>query len=93
MKISKLLNKKNFSITLISLLSITAYAEEKPVDIWNVNEQKIEENSATSKSNEDQNNDIEIKNESKIYTMQSKKKENSIEIENLGRRDSYKQLQ
>ena len=38
MKISKLLNKKNLSIVIFSLLitSLSLFAEDKPVDIWNL---------------------------------------------------------
>ena len=42
MKILKLLNKKNLSIIIISLLSIFAIAEDKPVDIWNIDKKEIE---------------------------------------------------
>ncbi len=37
MKILKLLNKKYFSILIFYLLSATnTFAEDKPVDIWNL---------------------------------------------------------
>ena len=40
MKILKLLNKKNLSIIIISLLlPLFSIAEEKPVDIWNIDKQ------------------------------------------------------
>ena len=41
MKILKLLNKKYFSILLIVLIGFTSYAEEQPVDIWNIENKKI----------------------------------------------------
>ena len=40
MKILKLLNKKNFSIIFIFLLGLSTYAEDKPVDIWNIDTTK-----------------------------------------------------
>ena len=41
MKILKLLNNKNLSITIISLLlSFSSIAEEKPVDIWNIDKKE-----------------------------------------------------
>ena len=45
MKISKLLNKKYFSIILILLFGASAGAEDKPVDIWNIENEKIEKKS------------------------------------------------
>jgi len=43
MKISKLLNKKYFSIILILLFGMSASAEDKPVDIWNLDKKEFEE--------------------------------------------------
>ena len=41
MKILKLLNNKNLSIIIISLLlSFSSIAEEKPVDIWNLDKKE-----------------------------------------------------
>ena len=42
MKTSKLLNKKYFSIILILFFGLSSYAEEKPVDIWNIEQKEIE---------------------------------------------------
>ena len=78
MKILKLLNKKNLSIIIISLLlSFPSIAEEKPVDIWildkketqNISEENlsIEKNEETSQSN--------------IYKIQSDKKEETIKLD------------
>ena len=90
MKTLKLLNKKNFSIILISFLAIASHAEEQPVDIWNINEQKIEENSALTDSKEDKNINIKVKNESEIYNMQSQKKKISIELGEISNSDEIK---
>ena len=60
MKISKLLNKKNsIFLILFFLLSFNSYAQDNPVDIWNIdksktNEQVItEEKVETTESNEE----------------------------------------
>ena len=78
MKILKLLNNKNLSIIIISLLlSISSIAEEKPVDIWNLDKketQNISEENLSVEKNE------EI-SQSSIYKMQSDKKEESIELD------------
>jgi hypothetical protein len=42
MKISKLLNKKNLSIVIFFLISLSSFAEDKPVDIWNLEKQEAE---------------------------------------------------
>ena len=40
MKILKLLNKKYLSLILILFLCSKSFADDKPVDIWNINEEK-----------------------------------------------------
>ena len=72
MKILRLLNKF-FFITLF-FLSFKIIAEEKPIDIWNIDKKKTEETSENnllnlSKENIDQNN-----SDKSIYDMQSEKK-------------------
>ena len=43
MKILKLLNKKNLSIIVISLIfPFLSIAEDEPVDIWNIDKKEIE---------------------------------------------------
>jgi len=78
MKILKLLNKKNLSIIIISLLlSISSIAEEKPVDIWNLEKQEAdnisEENLSLQRTEE--------KSQNSIYKMQTDKNENSIKLD------------
>ena len=46
MKILRLLNKKYFSILLILLIGFSSYAEEQPVDIWNIDKKNKDENSS-----------------------------------------------
>ena len=78
MKILKLLNNKNLSIIIISLLlSISSIAEEKPVDIWNLDKketQNISEENLSVEKNEETS-------ESSIYKMQSDKKEETIKLD------------
>jgi hypothetical protein len=78
MKILKLLNKKNLSIIIISLLlSLPSIAEEKPVDIWNLEKQEsdnvFEENLSLEKT--------EQESQSSIYKMQSDKNKDSIKLD------------
>ena len=78
MKILKLLNNKNLSIIIISLLlSISSIAEEKPVDIWNLDKketQNISEENLSVEKNEETS-------KSSIYKMQSDKKEETIKLD------------
>ena len=78
MKILKLLNKRNLSIVIITLLfPFYLVAEEKPVDIWNIDKQEAE-------SISEENLSIEKKEEisqSSIYKMQSNKNEDSIKLD------------
>ena len=78
MKILKLLNKKNLSIIIISLLlSLPSIAEEKPVDIWNLEKQETdiisEENLSFQKT--------EQESQSSIYKMQADKNKDSIKLD------------
>ena len=77
MKISKLLNKKNLSIVIFSLISLSSFAEDKPVDIWNLEKQESE---TISEENLSIENKQEV-SESSIYKMQSDKKEVSIKLD------------
>ena len=75
MKILKLLNSKDLSIIIISLLlNFSSIAEEKPVDIWNLDKketQNISEENLSVEKNEETS-------QSSIYNMQSDKKKESI---------------
>ena len=84
MKILRLLNKKHFSIILILFFWQLSFAEDAPIDIWNLDTQNSEQKLSTQK------NDIETFEENNtnkssvtdIYKLQSQKKNNSIEQEN-----------
>ena len=77
MKILKLLNKKNLSIVIFSLISLSSFAEDKPVDIWNLEKQESE---TISEENLSIENKQEV-SESSIYKMQSDKNEDSIKLD------------
>jgi hypothetical protein len=77
MKILKLLNKKNLSIVIFSLFSISSFAEDKPVDIWNIEKQKTENISEENLSIENK----QVVSESSVYKMQSDKNEDSIKLD------------
>jgi hypothetical protein len=77
MKISKLLNKKNLSIVIFSLISLSSFAEDKPIDIWNLEKQEVETISEENLSIENKQ-DV---SESSIYKMQSDKNEDSIKLD------------
>ena len=47
MKISKLLNRINYLIILIFLLTSISHAEDKPIDIWNIKEDDKDVNFST----------------------------------------------
>ena len=78
MKILKLLNKKYFSILIFYLLSgINTFAEDKPVDIWNLEKKETDIVLETNISNQNQNNSTV----SSIYDMQSNKKIDPIKLD------------
>ena len=78
MKILKLLNKKNLSIIIISLLlPLFSTAEEKPVDIWNIDKQETETISEENLSS----GNSEKKFQSNIYKMQVDKNQDSIMLD------------
>ena len=78
MKILKLLNKKNLSIIIISLLlSLPSVAEEKPVDIWNLEKQESDSISEENLSLEK----TEQESQSSIYKMQADKNKDSIKLD------------
>ena len=78
MKTLKLLNKKNLSIIFIFLLSsFQTIAEDKPVDIWNIDKKEVQPSSEIIISEEK----INETSESTIYQMQADKNIDSIELD------------
>jgi len=81
MKISKLLNKNYFSILFAIILGFNCFADDKPVDIWDI-EKKETDKISNKNSTLDSDSNQTLKNfESNIYDMQSKKKNNDIQLE------------
>ena len=82
MKTLKLLNSKYLSILLIVfLLSANSKAEDNPVDIWNIDKDKIE---TTKPDNNQNNNEVlitEENTESSVYDMQKQKQINTVQFE------------
>ena len=79
MKTLKLLNKKNFSIIIFSLIAPTiSFAEDKPVDIWNIEKKEVETISEENLSEENSNEEI---SENNVYRMQSDKKDDAIKLD------------
>ena len=79
MKTLKLLNKKNFSIIIFSLIASTiSFAEDKPVDIWNIEKKEVETISEENLSEENSNEEI---SENNVYRMQSDKKDDAIKLD------------
>ena len=83
MKILKLSNKVNFSILFVIFYSIFANAEDKPIDIWNIDKKEIEEISSTNKNVITEDTDLKLKEntDSDIFNMQTLKENDSIELE------------
>ena len=81
MKISKLLNKKYFLIIISLLIGLNSFADEKPVDIWNIEKKKIEDDLKTNSISSENEKVIINNNKSSIYNMQSQKKTDIIKLE------------
>ena len=62
MKNLKLLSKKLLVITIVLFTSIESYSSDKPVDIWNLNQEKKDQNSETSLPTDESNNSYSEKN-------------------------------
>ena len=78
MKILKLLNKKYFSVLIFYLLSgINTFAEDKPVDIWNLEKKETDIVVKTVISDQNQSNNTK----NSIYDMQSNKKIDPIKLD------------
>jgi len=82
MKILRLLNNKKIIILLsIFLLNSNSIAEDQPIDIWNTDKKKVEENQSSEKNIIEENDNKKKLFESDIYKMQSDKKNNEIELD------------
>tara|TARA_B100002051_G_C16722315_1_gene633203 strand:- start:379 stop:2142 length:1764 start_codon:yes stop_codon:yes gene_type:complete len=79
MKILRLLNKKNFLVIFILFFCLKTFAEDQPVDIWNI--EKNENNTSVEKVVIDDEQEFKEVKESDIYKMQTRKKENQINLD------------
>ena len=78
MKILKLLNKKSILFFLICLISISAViAEDKPIDIWDIEKKENEVITETNISNENTTNN----SKTSVFDLQSDKENNPIELD------------
>ena len=81
MKILKLLNRKSFTIILLSLFSFGVCAEDQPVDIWSIEKEKNDEKLLTNEIIINENPENKTQTEFNNYNMQSQKENNSIKLE------------
>ena len=80
MKILKLLNSNNFSIILaIILIVFNAKAEDEPIDIWNIDQNKIEETKSNISQNSLENKSTEI-SQTSIFDLQSEKETEGVQV-------------
>ena len=78
MKILKLLSKKSILFFLSYLISVSSIlAEDKPIDIWNLEKKEIEVITETKISTEN----ISGNSETSVFDMQSDKQNNPIELD------------
>ena len=78
MKILKLLNKKILLIKLVYLIFFTpAFAEEKPIDIWNIEKK---DNQAISETNISSENSSSTTQNS-VYELQTNKQTDTIKLD------------
>ncbi|WP_440916965.1 hypothetical protein [Candidatus Pelagibacter sp.] len=82
MKILKSLNKKNFLILFFLFFISIASAEEKPVDIWNIDKKEIEEKNTTNNSEiSDGENILQESNEPSVFGMQNQNQKLIINLD------------
>ena len=80
MKILRLLNKKIFPIVLILFLSSKVFAEDKPVDIWNID--KNENNNQIEEIDEENEKELKEVKELDVFKMQNQKQLSVIKLDN-----------
>ncbi len=80
MKILKLLNNKYLSIPLIAiLLCLSVKAEDKPIDIWNIDQNKIQKTQSKNNQNVLINNDVD-NTQPNIFDLQPQKEIETVQI-------------
>tara|TARA_B100000886_G_scaffold186313_1_gene127860 strand:+ start:152 stop:1924 length:1773 start_codon:yes stop_codon:yes gene_type:complete len=90
MKISKLLNKKFFLIIVSLLIALNSFADENPVDIWNIEKKKAEDNLKTNSISSGNEKVKIINNETSIYNMQFQKETDLIKLEQNSLKEEIK---
>ena len=79
MKISKSLNKSFFlAIVLFSFISSQVLAEEKPIDIWNL---ENEDSNEFVGENSDSDKNISLPESNSVYKLQESKTNESIKLD------------
>ena len=82
MKILKLLNKKNFLILFFLFFTSIVNAEEKPVDIWNIDKKEIEEKNTTNNSEiSNGENILQESIEPSVFGMQNQNQKSIINLD------------
>ena len=81
MKTSRLLNRSLFLALFFFFISINTQAENKPVDIWNIEKKKTENDLPSDEKNLNNDSNVKKKLESDIYKMQSQKDIDLIELD------------
>ena len=82
MKILKLLNKKNFFILFFLFFTSIVNADEKPIDIWNIDKKEIEENKTTNNSEISNGENILQENiEPSVFGMQDQNQKSIINLD------------
>ena len=80
MKILKLLNSSYFSILLaIILICSNVKAEDEPIDIWNIDQNKIEETKSNNTQNSIEGSGTKIL-QNGVYNLQSEKEIESVQV-------------
>ncbi len=82
MKILKLLSKLHFIFVFSFFFMINLKAEDKPIDIWNIDKTQVEDNNSQLPSNIEIEENENSQNKINIFSMQSEKELNTIELEN-----------
>ncbi len=81
MKILKLLNKTFLSILIIFSFSIAnSFSENEPVDIWNIDKEQIQENSANKELISITESELETE-KIDVFNMQTEKRSDSIKVD------------
>ena len=82
MKILKSLNKKNFLTLFFLFFTSIANAEEKPVDIWNIDKKEIEEKNTTNNSEiSNGENILQESIEPSVFGMQNQNQKSIINLD------------